>query len=173
MDTYSELGHIRGFAPVIGREPRVLILGTAPSELSLKAGQYYANPRNDFWTIMERLFSDGGPLGYAERAEMLKRAGVALWDVLYEASRVGSLDADIKAPVPNDLGALLRDQPSIRTVFFNGAAAESLFTTYVAGSLADSGLRFERLPSTSPANASISFALKLAAWDAVRVAVTE
>ncbi len=173
MDTYSELGHIGGFAPIVGREPRVLVLGTAPSELSLKAGQYYANPRNDFWTIMERLFSGGRPLEYPERVELLKGAGVALWDVLREASRVGSLDANIKAPVPNDLGALLHEQPSIGAVFFNGSAAESLFTTYVAGSLAGSDLRFERLPSTSPANASISFALKLAAWDAVRLAVTE
>jgi TDG/mug DNA glycosylase family protein len=59
MDTYSELDHIRGFAPIVGREPRVLILGTAPSEQSLRADQYYANPRNDFWTIMDRLFSGG------------------------------------------------------------------------------------------------------------------
>jgi double-stranded uracil-DNA glycosylase len=173
MDTYSELGHIRGFAPIVGRAPRALILGTAPSELSLKAGQYYANPRNDFWTIMERLFSAGRPLDYAERVEMLKVAGIALWDVLREASRVGSLDANIKAPVPNDLATLLRDQPSIHTVFFNGSAAESLFSTYVAGSLGGSTPRLERLPSTSPANASISFALKLAAWDAVRLAVAE
>jgi hypoxanthine-DNA glycosylase len=173
MDTYSELDHIRGFAPIVGREPRVLILGTAPSEQSLRADQYYANPRNDFWTIMDRLFSGGRPLEYPERVEMLKAVGVALWDVLLEASRVGSLDADIRSPVPNDLGALLRDQPSIHTVFFNGSAAESLFSTYVAPSLGADTLRFERLPSTSPANASISFALKLAAWDAVRVAVTE
>ena len=173
MDAYSELGRIRGFAPIIGREPRVLILGTAPGEPSLKAGQYYANPRNDFWPVMEHLFSSGRPLEYAARIEMLKLASVALWDVLREASRVGSLDADIKSPVPNDLSALLHDQPSIHTVFFNGAAAERLFATYVAGSLNGSVLRFERLPSTSPANASISFALKLAAWNAVRVAVDD
>jgi G:T/U-mismatch repair DNA glycosylase len=39
--------------------------------------------------------------------------------------------------------------------------------------MTDSALRFVRLPSTSPANASISFALQLAAWDAVRVAATK
>lgn len=173
MDTDSELGRVRGFAPIVGREPRVLVLGTAPSELSLEKGQYYAHPRNDFWRIMERLFSGGRPLEYAERVEMLKQAAVALWDVLREADRIGSLDANIKKPVPNDIAGLLQDCPSIRAVFFNGATAERLFSRYVSGSLADSAPRFVRLPSTSPANASISFALKRAAWDAVRVAATE
>jgi TDG/mug DNA glycosylase family protein len=173
MGTDSEPGRIRGFEPIVGREPRVLVLGTAPSELSLEKGQYYAHPRNDFWRIMETLFSAGRPLEYAERVEVLKRAGVALWDVLREADRVGSLDANIKKPVPNDMAGLLRDHPSIRAVFFNGATAEGLFSAHVSSSLAESALRFVRLPSTSPANATISFALKLAAWDAVRVAATE
>ncbi|MGZ4199559.1 MAG: DNA-deoxyinosine glycosylase [Thermoleophilia bacterium] len=159
-----------GFDPIVGAEPRVLVLGTAPSEQSLREGRYYAHPRNDFWPIMERLFSGGRPLDYAERVEMLKGAGVALWDVLSEAERLGSLDANIKAPVANDLGGFLRERLSVRTVFFNGATAERLFQAHCAPSLADSALQLVRLPSTSPANASISFALKLAAWDAVRVA---
>lgn len=173
METDSELGRIHGFEPIVGREPRVLVLGTAPSELSLEKGQYYAHPRNDFWRIMERLFSGRAALAYVERVEMLKQAGVALWDVLREADRIGSLDADIKKPVPNDIAGILRSRPSIRAVFFNGAAAERLFFRYVFAATTDSALRFVRLPSTSPANASISFALQLAAWDAVRVAATE
>jgi TDG/mug DNA glycosylase family protein len=173
METDSELGRIHGFEPIVGRQPRVLVLGTAPSELSLEKGQYYAHPRNDFWRIMERLFSGRVPLEYTERVEMLKQTGVALWDVLREADRIGSLDADIKKPVPNDIAGFLRSRPSIRAVFFNGAAAERLFFRYVFAAMTDSALRFVRLPSTSPANASISFALQLAAWDAVRVATTE
>ena len=165
-----------GFDPIVGPDPRVLILGTAPSERSLFEGRYYAHPRNDFWPIMEQLFADGRPLDYAGRVEMLKKAGVALWDVLAEAERVGSLDADIKAPVANDLSGFLRDHPTIGTVFFNGAAAERLFQAHCAGAVADSTAgvtRFVRLPSTSPANASISSALKRAAWKAVRVAAGE
>ncbi|HUK78572.1 MAG TPA: DNA-deoxyinosine glycosylase [Thermoleophilia bacterium] len=162
-----------GFDPIVGPEPRVLILGTAPSEQSLREGRYYAHPRNEFWPIMEELFADGRPLDYAARVRMLKKAGIALWDVLAEAERVGSLDADIKAPVANDLGRFLRDHPTIGTVFFNGATAERLFQAQCAAALADSTARatgFVRLPSTSPANASISSALKRAAWKAVRVA---
>jgi TDG/mug DNA glycosylase family protein len=38
-----------------------------PGELSLKAGQYYANPRNAFWRIMGELFGAGPSLPYQER----------------------------------------------------------------------------------------------------------
>jgi double-stranded uracil-DNA glycosylase len=162
-----------GFDAIVGPEPRVLILGTAPSEQSLREGRYYANPRNDFWSIMERLFAGGRPLEYAARVELLEDAGVALWDVLRQAERAGSLDANIRAPVANDLAGFLQAHPSIAMVFFNGATAERLFLAHCAASLADDAVRFVRLPSTSPANASISSALKLAAWQAVRAAAAE
>ena len=162
-----------GFDPIAGPEPRVLILGTGPSEQSLREGRYYANPRNDFWSIMERLFAGGRPLEYAARVEMLKDAGVALWDVLAQAERAGSLDANIRAPVANDLAGFLQTHPTIVTVFFNGATAERLFQAHCASALAGRDVRLVRLPSTSPANASISSALKLAAWQAVRDAAGE
>jgi hypothetical protein len=37
------------FPPIITSNTRILILGTVPSEKSLTRGEYYANPRNQFW----------------------------------------------------------------------------------------------------------------------------
>jgi G:T/U-mismatch repair DNA glycosylase len=37
------------FAPLADAKTRVVILGTLPSDISLELGQYYANPRNQFW----------------------------------------------------------------------------------------------------------------------------
>ena len=161
---------IRGFPPIAAPDARVLILGTVPSERSLLERQYYAHPRNAFWRIMEELFAEGARLDYDERVEMLERAGVAVWDVLHAADREGSLDSAIvsETAAPNDIGGFLAEHPRVRSVFFNGAAAERLFRLHVGPALSESDLGFERLPSTSPANAARSFDAKLEAWRAVQ-----
>ena len=49
-----------GLPPVTGPEPIILILGSYPSVLSLAHGEYYGNPKNRFWAVMEELFSNPG-----------------------------------------------------------------------------------------------------------------
>ena len=157
-----------GFAPVLGSQPRVLILGSLPGRVSITAQQYYAQPRNAFWPIMRELFDAGPELAYAERTRRLHQHGIALWDVLRAAQRPGSLDADIVrgSEQCNDIGALLAISPTIKRICFNGATATRLFERHVLqGSAAATGeLKLVRLPSTSPAHAAMPFAEKLAAW---------
>jgi hypoxanthine-DNA glycosylase len=87
--------------------------------------------------------------------------------------REGSLDADIDdaSIVPNDFHAFFAAHPGVEHVFFNGARAEHYFHRYVHAMLAVRGVLFTRLPSTSPAHASRSFAQKLDAWQAVAAAL--
>jgi TDG/mug DNA glycosylase family protein len=109
-------------------------------------------------------------LDYAARTSLLLGAQVALWDVLQSADRVGSLDSAIApgSERPNDFAGFFIRHPAIHTVFFNGAKAQSLFARHVWGDLSpETGLRLVRLPSTSPANASLSRKQKLAMWRAV------
>jgi len=86
----------------------------------LKAGQYYAPPRNVFWRVMGELFGAGPSLPYQERAVRLQAAGVALWDSLQACVRPGSLDASITEEVPNDFPAFFAKYPGISHVYFNG-----------------------------------------------------
>lgn len=86
---------IRGFPPRIGTNPRVLILGSMPGIASLTANRYYAHPRNRFWTILGEWLGFDPSLDYASRVQALHRAGIAVWDVLAECEREGSLDAAI------------------------------------------------------------------------------
>lgn len=165
---------IRSFGPVADANARVLVLGSMPGAASLRAGQYYAHPRNAFWRIMGDLLGAPvpSPANYPERLRTLNRAGVALWDVLHSCTREGSLDADIDAASirPNDFASFFRTHPGVRHVFFNGATAERCFRRHVLPALADSAtrrLRFQRLPSTSPAHAGVPYAEKLTAWRAV------
>ncbi|MFL6580074.1 MAG: DNA-deoxyinosine glycosylase [Burkholderiales bacterium] len=157
------------FPPIESRAARVLVLGSMPGAASLRAGQYYAYPHNAFWRIMGVLFGTGPEMAYEKRVMTLRRAGLALWDVLASCAREGSLDSNIDegSIVPNDFRTFFDAHPRVRHVFFNGAKAESTFNRYVRPELREGDLRFTRLPSTSPAHASLSLAHKLRAWRAV------
>ncbi|MBK8283704.1 MAG: DNA-deoxyinosine glycosylase [Ahniella sp.] len=159
---------IEGFAPLARADARVLVLGSMPGQASLDAGRYYAHPRNTFWRIMGEIHGFAPDAPYATRVTMLLDAGVALWDVLHTCVRPGSLDSRIDAPEANDLAGFLGDHPAIRRIVFNGAAAEALFRRHVLPELdpaAQQILRL-RLPSTSPAHASVALPAKTAAWAA-------
>lgn len=164
--------HIRSFPAIAAPNAKVLILGSMPGKASLQANQYYAHPRNAFWPIMGKLFGAGPQAPYAQRVRVLKRAGVAVWDVLASCTRGSSLDSDIDEDsiVTNDFAAFFGAHPRIERVYFNGTKAETSFRRHVLPRLAANRLRFERLPSTSPANASWSPERKLRAWRIVREA---
>ena len=66
------MSRIKSFPPIVSDNSKVLILGSMPGEASLKAGQYYAHPRNVFWCIMGELFGAGPSLPYQERAARLQ-----------------------------------------------------------------------------------------------------
>ena len=53
---------VYSFPPIVSQKSKVLILGTMPGAASLKAKQYYADPRNAFWRIMGRLIGAGPQL---------------------------------------------------------------------------------------------------------------
>ena len=72
--------HVQSFSPLADKNARILILGSMPGVASLRAGEYYAHPRNAFWTIMGQLLGFDPGMEYAERVERLTRAGVAVWD---------------------------------------------------------------------------------------------
>ena len=163
-----------GFPAVAASDARALILGTAPSVLSLRAGEYYAHPRNAFWRIMEALFAPSPGLDYAARKDVLLQSKVALWDVLHSAERPGSLDSSIvaKTVVVNDFAGFFEQHPGIRAVFFNGEAARTLWDRHVAAILPVAAqLSCVTLPSTSPANARLTVADKVEAWRVVVYAV--
>lgn len=129
--------------------------------------QYYAHPQNLFWPFIRTTLSMPETPAYQDRLALLNQHGVGLWDVLQECFRTGSLDSDIEeiSIIANDFSTLLQQFPSIRHIFFNGSKAEQAFRRHVLKHQSlPAGLHYHRLPSTSPANASIPRARKLADW---------
>jgi G:T/U-mismatch repair DNA glycosylase len=149
------MAFVYSFPPVISRNSKALILGSMPGEVSLKAGQYYAHPRNTFWRIMGELLGAGPSLPYQERLRVLDSAGIGLRDE--EA---------------NDFAALFASFPTITHVFFNGAKSEAAFRRHVLPSLTGSLRVLVRLPSTSPAHAGMTFDEKVNRWHAVTKALS-
>jgi hypoxanthine-DNA glycosylase len=133
---------------------------------SLRATQYYAHPRNVFWKIMGELIGAGSEIPYDLRTRILKSAGIALWDVLASCKRPGSLDSDISSILPNDFETFFLSHPHISQVCFNGAMAEKCYQKSVLPRLSPRSMHYQRIPSTSPAHASLSYEQKLSAWRA-------
>ncbi|MEP7044088.1 MAG: DNA-deoxyinosine glycosylase [Dokdonella sp.] len=157
------------FPPQVGSGCRVLVLGSVPSVRSLEQQQSYAHAHNLFWPFMGVLHGAGPELPYAERIARLHAAGVGIWDVLEQCERSGSLDSDIvrASEVPNDIPGLLDAHPTIAAIALNGTKAQQVFTRRIAPAIAAerrARLSVLALPSTSPANASIPRAVKLARW---------
>lgn len=165
--TLRPVPRIESFPPISRRDARVLVLGSMPGERSLAAGQYYAHPANAFWPIVTTFCGLPADAGYAARTRALRAHGIALWDVLRTCERDGSLDASILADSiePNDFATFLRRHPRIVVVLCNGGTAHDLFVRRVVPRLdLDRELRVVRLPSTSPAHASLRPAAKQQRW---------
>ena len=155
-----------GFAPIADRDARVLILGSLPGVLSIKRQEYYAHPRNVFWRIIGVVLTIDPALSYERRSEGLKRTGVALWDVCASAQRVGSLDSAIKNQVANDFVTFFAEHAHLKHIVFNGQKAAALYRKVVFDRLPEKAQRLPTsvLPSTSPANAGMTYDEKVLRW---------
>ncbi|MHB1201092.1 MAG: DNA-deoxyinosine glycosylase [Polaromonas sp.] len=154
---------LTGLPPLISSRTRLLILGSFPSVASLAAQQYYGHPQNHFWRILQAIWPSSptgtGASSYQIRSEWLLSKELGLWDVYASCEREGSLDSAIRHPVVNDFAAVKRLCPALAAIAHNGGESfrHSRHTLQL-------GLPVYKLPSTSAANASWSFARKLAAW---------
>ena len=166
------MSHIYSFPPIEDVTACVLILGSMPGKASLRAQQYYAHPRNAFWRIMSDLISASPTLPYEARIEIVKQAGIAVWDVLASCVRASSMDTDIDITTinPNNFEAFFLTHPQITHVFFNGALAEKCYQTNIMPGLHARQLHYSRLPSTSPAHAAMPYEKKLNAWKDILIA---
>jgi len=163
------LSRIYSFGPIANINAKVLILGSMPGTASLRAGEYYAHPRNHFWRLLQALVGLNPASSYELRIQALQSANIALWDVLHSCRREGSMDASIEqaTQTANDFQTFFAQHPYITHVFFNGSAAEQIYRRVVLPAIALNHIEYKRLPSSSPANATYSFERKLDAWKAV------
>ena len=152
---------ISSFPPIINYESKILILGSIPGMKSLEMKQYYAHPQNKFWKIICEIFNEEFTTDYTERIKILEKYHVALWDVIDTCERKGSLDSEIRNEEANKIEELLQNFPNIKAIFCNGQKSHKNLQKIL-------GKKFRLpiivLPSTSPANAGLSYFDKLKSW---------
>jgi hypoxanthine-DNA glycosylase len=156
---------LRSFKPFIDRRSRVLILGSMPGPDALRKQQYYGFDGNHFWKIMPVLFGEEPKESYDEKLQMLKRNGVALWDVIHSCTRTGAMDSKIRDVDVNKIPELIKKYPNIRAVFVNGRFAFNLFLKSFEGKI-DRPVAY--LPSTSPAHAALPLLKKIERWSVIK-----
>lgn len=142
---------LTGFQPVLPENPKILILGSMPSVVSLEKSEYYGFPHNRFWKIMSS-YSHTVFESYDDKLNFLDNKGIALWDVIYSCERVGSLDSKIRNVTCNSIDELLSEYPSITHIVCNGKKAYTLLLKYFPSL----DVEVLSLGSTSNANRSVS-----------------
>jgi len=153
---------VYSFPPIADSGSRILILGSMPGTGSLRAGEYYAHPRNAFWRIMAELVGADFDKPYAERTKILCEQGIAVWDVFQSCVRDGSLDTAISQEIPNDFASFFAKHRQIAHVGLNGGKAAAAFAKFA---VCPPHVKVVRLPSSSPAY-TMRFEQKCAAWRA-------
>jgi len=171
---------VQSFKPISKPDARVLVLGSMPGVASLDEQAYYAHPRNALWPIMIACFTetriddvDLATWPYQQRLELLTRNRVALWDVLAECIRPGSLDSaiDQKSVKVNPITEFLDQHNEVERIVFNGKAAHDMFKRHIRKPKDSTWPKYNvdliTMPSTSPAMATLSLPQKHAAWQSV------
>lgn len=142
------MDRLKGFEPYYNQDSKVLILGSFPSVKSRQQSFYYGNPRNAFWRILANYFNEQTPVSLDEKKDFLTRHKIALWDVVEECEITASRDETIKNFKIADINFLLQNAP-IEYILVNGGKAYELFLKEFSSIT----VPYEKLPSTSPANA--------------------
>jgi len=151
------------FEPIFNKDSRILMLGTMPSPKSREVGFYYGHPRNRFWKVVSDVCGESLPETKEEKIAFALRNKIAVWDVLAGCEIKGAEDASIRNPVANDMNLILKNA-DIRAVFATGQKAAQLYKKYCKP---QTGMEIITLPSTSPANCSVSYEKLFEAYEMI------
>ena len=143
----------QSMAPVGANDARLLILGSLPGDASLAAQRYYAYPTNQFWRLLGGAIGEElAALDYPARLDRLAARGIALWDVVADATRGGSLDGAIRSARANQLAEFVATHKRLAAIGFNGRTAAVIGRRALAGvRVGIGGIALIDLPSSSAA----------------------
>jgi TDG/mug DNA glycosylase family protein len=149
---------------VLGRHLRVVFCGINPGRVSAAAAAHFANPRNDFWRLLQAADFTARLVEPAEQRDALE-FGVGLTNAAFRTTRgSGDLRRADFAGAAGRLERLAEELEPAWIAFVGKEAHRGVF-----GERADFGIqartlaatRLFVLPSTSPANAAVPWEERL------------
>lgn len=151
-------------APIVNDSSRILILGSLPSDKSIKLNEYYGNKTNQFWNILSMVISNKKISfnDYNEKINFLYINHIALWDIFSSAERVGSLDTNIKNQNFNNISLFLKNFSNINLILLNGKKSQTAFEQYIKKE--HISINYKYVPSSSSANTTYSLFEKVNCW---------
>ncbi len=159
--TEAEYTHIvHPIPPLYSNESNILILGSLPSVKSREGMFFYHHPQNRFWKMLAAVTDSSVPQTIEEKKELILSHHFAVWDVIHECDIIGSSDASIRNAVPNDISRILKEAP-IKLILANGEKSYRMYEKYC---YPQTGIHAVRCPSTSPANAAVTFERLVETW---------
>ena len=151
------------FKPIVFSDSKILILGSFPSVKSRNLNFYYMHPQNRFWEVLSNLYLvDFVNASVHTKIELLKNNHIALYDVIEACEITKSSEASIKNVIPTNISELVKET-EISHIYLNGDKAFQLFKKYNK----DCQIPYNKLPSTSPANAAIHVSELLDSWKVI------
>ena len=111
---------VHNIPPLYDEDSRILVLGSFPSIASREAAFFYGHPQNRYWKVMPALLGEPLPETVEEKAAMMHKHHIAMWDTIGSCTITGSSDSSITDVVPNDLSVIL-ETAHIEAIFTNGA----------------------------------------------------
>ena len=153
-----------GLSPWIDEHSEILILGTLPSDDSIKAQAYYQNESNSFWKLIHGIYGEG-----ENSQEFLLKHHIALWDCLAAGNRKGSSDANFEGgKITNKIQELLESYPNIKKIILNGiSTTKKEFDENFSYLYNRKSIEIIAVPSSSSNTRKIKFTDKLSIWEKV------
>lgn len=149
---------------------RIISIGLNPSPVSVRAGYYFANPRNRFWAALNgsRLVDEELKPGAAAMQDLFLNYRIGFTDLVKRPTRMGNelRAADYRAAAPVLKDKLLDYRPAI--AWFHGKGTYRNYLKYTEGTDAEIPWGSQKhsigkihvfvTPNPSPANARYSIA---------------
>lgn len=150
-----------GLKPLVSNKTKILILGTAPGEVSLKENKYYQSDEL-IWKIFSKVLGKEITRKYQKRE--LQETQIGLWDVAKKFKRNGSSDKKLQIIDFNNFKRLFQKYPAINFVVFGNKKARKVFHQKNGKLLENRGIKECLLPSTSGVNTHLNPKKKIDCW---------